>query len=179
MAVLQLEDGQTHTNLESIQSRLKVLNIELNRWSTGDIPLLQQASLDDAQKATILEALDHYFELLKASEGYQSRDLIALSPETPNLESLFAKFNRPHIHADDEVRYIIDGEGIFGFVCPDGSQMELVIQAEEYIKVPANTEHWFYLTPQRRIKAVRYFTTMEGWVPEYTETPIRLPIAAT
>jgi len=72
------------------------------------------------------------------------------------------------------VRYVIDGEGIFGFVRPDGKQMELTIQPEEYINVPAGTEHWFYLTNARRIKAVRYFTTTEGWVPEYTETEIRM-----
>jgi 1,2-dihydroxy-3-keto-5-methylthiopentene dioxygenase len=52
------------------------------------------------------------------------------------------------------------------------------VQPEEYINVPENTEHWFYLTPSRRIKAVRYFTTMEGWVPEYTGKEIRFRQAA-
>lgn len=174
MAILQLENGQTLTALGAIQTQLAVLNVQLNRWPTGELPLLQQPSLDDAQKETVLQSLDQYFESLQASDGYQSRDLIVLNPETPNLDTLLAKFNRPHTHADDEVRYIVDGEGIFGFVCPDGTQMELTIQAEEYINVPAGTEHWFYLTPQRRIKAVRYFCSMEGWIPEYTETAIRV-----
>jgi 1,2-dihydroxy-3-keto-5-methylthiopentene dioxygenase len=174
MAILQLENGQTLTALDEIQTQLAVLDVRLNRWPTGELPLLQQPSLDDIQKETVLRALDHYFESLQASDGYQSRDLIVLYPDTPNLDALLAKFSRPHTHADGEVRYIVDGEGIFGFVCPDGTQMELTIQAEEYINVPAGTEHWFYLTPQRRIKAVRYFCDMEGWVPEYTETAIRI-----
>lgn len=179
MAILQLEDGQTLTTLDAIQTQLTVLHVQLNRWPTGELTLLQQPSLDDEQKETVLRTLDHYFQSLQTSAGYQSRDLIVLHPETPNLDALLAKFSRPHTHADDEVRYIVDGEGVFGFVCPDGSQMELTIQAEEYINVPACTEHWFYLTPKRRIKAVRYFCTMEGWVPEYTETPIRMqPIPA-
>ena len=55
---------------------------------------------------------------------------------------------------------------------PDGTQVELTVQPQEYINVPAGTEHWFYLTPKRRVKAVRYFTNTEGWVPEYTGTPI-------
>jgi 1,2-dihydroxy-3-keto-5-methylthiopentene dioxygenase len=76
------------------------------------------------------------------------------------------------------VRYIVAGEGTFGFVRPDGNQLELTVQAEEYINVPENTEHWFYLTPSKRIKAVRYFTTTEGWVPEYTSTEIKLRPAA-
>ncbi|MGB8700829.1 MAG: cupin, partial [Thermosynechococcaceae cyanobacterium] len=94
------------------------------------------------------------------------------------LDTLLAKFNRPHTHADDEVRYIVDGEGIFGFIAPDGTQLELTVQVEDYINVPARTEHWFYLTPSRRIKAVRYFSGTEGWVPNYTDTAIRMqPIA--
>jgi len=77
--------------------------------------------------------------------------------------------------ADDEVRYIIDGEGVFGFVLPPSlpSQMELTVQPEAYINVPAGTEHWFYLTPQRRLKALRYFTGTEGWTPLYTGKEIK------
>jgi 1,2-dihydroxy-3-keto-5-methylthiopentene dioxygenase len=72
----------------------------------------------------------------------------------------------------------VDGEGIFGFVCPDKTQMELTIQPEEYINVPAGTEHWFYLTPLRRIKAVRYFVDTSGWTPEYTDTALRMQAVA-
>ena len=68
-----------------------------------------------------------------------------------------------------ELRYIIDGECIFGFVRPDGSRVELTVQKEEYINVPAGTEHWFYLTNARRVKAVRYFTGTQGWIPMYSD----------
>jgi 1,2-dihydroxy-3-keto-5-methylthiopentene dioxygenase len=101
-----------------------------------------------------------------------------LHPEVPNLDALLSKFNSCHYHADDEVRYIVAGEGIFGFVRPDGSQVELTVQPEEFINVPANSEHWFYLTPAKRIKAVRYFTTTEGWTPEYTSTEIKFHTVA-
>lgn len=105
--------------------------------------------------------------------------MIVLNSDTPNLDTLLSKFNRCHTHADDEVRYIVAGEGVFGFVLPDGSQVELTIQPEEYINVPAETEHWFYLTEQSKIKAVRYFTTTEGWLPEYTKTEIRFTTPVT
>jgi 1,2-dihydroxy-3-keto-5-methylthiopentene dioxygenase len=59
-------------------------------------------------------------------------------------------------------------------VRPDGSQVELTVKAEEYVNVPAYTEHWFYLTETRRIKAIRYFSATEGWTPEYTDTEIRI-----
>ena len=177
MAVLCLENGKNYTQLTDIQQRLNPLNISLNLWSVGDNPsllnLLAKLALDEQEKEQVLQELDHYFRQLQESAGYQSRDLIVLHAHVPNLDNFLAKFELCHTHADDEVRYIIDGEGVFGFVCPDGSQMELTVQAEEYINVPAGTEHWFHLTANKRIKAVRYFSGTEGWTPEYTGTKIR------
>ncbi len=182
MAILQLEDGTTYTQLDDIARELAPLNVQLNRWSVGDNPeihrLLAKDALSDEEKEQVLQALDSYFEELKASAGYQSRDLIVLHPEMPNLNTLLSKFDPCHYHTDAEVRYIVAGEGIFGFVRPDGSQVELTVQAQEYINVPENTEHWFYLTPSQRIKAVRYFSTTEGWLPEYTGTEKRFRTAA-
>jgi 1,2-dihydroxy-3-keto-5-methylthiopentene dioxygenase len=172
MAILKLEDGTILTDINDIAQELTPLNIQLNSWSVGDHPdlhrWLEQDSLNEDEKEQVLKALDHYFEQLKQTAGYQSRDLIVLHPGVPNLDGLLTKFEQIHTHADDEVRYIIDGEAIFGFVHPDGSQVELTVQPEEYINVPGGTEHWFYLTPARRIKAVRYFISTEGWVPQYT-----------
>jgi 1,2-dihydroxy-3-keto-5-methylthiopentene dioxygenase len=183
MAKLRLENGQVITDLAAIAAHLAPLNVELHRWPVGDDPALQallaQDSLSDSEKETVLGALDHYFRQLQAEQGYQNRDLIVLNPDIPNLEAMLAKFDKVHTHADNEIRYIIDGEGIFGFVLPDDSQVELTVEAQEYINVPAGTEHWFVLTEARRIKAVRYFAGTEGWVPEYTERPIRIqPVAA-
>lgn len=176
MATLRLEDGTIHRELESIEHELSSLNIQIDLWTVGDNPqlydLLKQPQLNEDEKNQVLTDLDRYFESLQQTAGYLSRDLIVLHPETPNLDVLLAKFERVHTHADNEVRYIIDGEGVFGFVRPDRSQVELTVEAEEYINVPAGTEHWFYLTPQRRIKAIRYFTGVEGWDPQYTGTEI-------
>ena len=177
MAILKLEDGTSYTDLQLISNELACLNVKLNYWSVGNNPqlrdLLAKDSLTEEQKEVVLQGLDNYFEQLKQTAGYQERDLIVLHPDTPNLDGLLAKFNRVHTHADDEVRYIIDGEGVFGFVRPDGSQIELTIQPEEYINVPAKAEHWFHLTSARRVKAVRYFSNTEGWVPEYTGREVR------
>ncbi|MGK7904425.1 MAG: acireductone dioxygenase [Hormoscilla sp.] len=178
MAVLRLENETTYSEESEIASHLAPLKIQLHRWPVGDSPRLQsllaQASLSKEEKTEVLTGLDGYFQQLQQKDGYKSRDLIVLHPDVPNLDGILSKFDRMHTHADDEVRYIIDGEGVFGFVLPDGSQMELTVQPEEYINVPAGTEHWFYLTPQRRIKALRYFTGTEGWVPQYTGTEIKM-----
>jgi 1,2-dihydroxy-3-keto-5-methylthiopentene dioxygenase len=182
MASLKLEKGTIYTNLDNIQQELASLNVKLDRW-TIDNPqtsdLLAKPDLDATEKEIVLASLDRYFDRLQASDGYQSRDMIVLHPNTPDLDTLLAKFSGCHTHADDEVRYIIEGEGVFGFVRPDGSQIELTVQAEEYINVPANTEHWFHLTSSNRVKAIRYFTNTMGWTPEYTGTKIRFPLVAS
>jgi 1,2-dihydroxy-3-keto-5-methylthiopentene dioxygenase len=183
MAILQLEDGTQHTNLQDISRELAPLNIQLNYWSVGESQqlrlLLAQDSLNEDEKEQVLKSLDGYFEQLQQTAGYQTRDLIVLHPGIPNLDGMLTKFDKIHTHSEDEVRYIIDGEGIFGFVRPDGTQVELTVQPQEYINVPAGTEHWFYLTPARRIKAVRYFTGTTGWTPEYTGREIRTRQAVT
>ncbi|OZH56048.1 acireductone dioxygenase, partial [Hydrocoleum sp. CS-953] len=153
MAILKLEDGTIYTQINDISRELKPLNVKLNHWPVGENPethnLLAKDVLSDDEKEQLLQSLDNYFEELKESAGYQSRDLVAIHPEIPNLDAMLSKFDKCHTHADDEVRYIVAGEGIFGFVRPDNSQVELTVQPQEYINVPANTEHWFYLTEKK------------------------------
>lgn len=175
MAHLQYQGGET-SDLDEIAARLARLNVQLKRWPVNDAvaDLLARPALDGAQKEVVLRGHDEYFNRLREEAGYQTRDLIVLHPGVPGLDGILAKFDRPHTHDDDEVRYIIDGEGIFGFVLADGGQMKLTMHPGEYINVPANTEHWFEVTDTRRIKAVRYFTTMDGWTPRYTETEVRV-----
>lgn len=176
MAMLRMQDGRVLRDPSAIAAELAPLGISFSVWPVGDDPglraLLAAPALEPEQKEQVLVGLDRYFDTLRAEAGYQARDLVVLHPAVPGLDDLLARFDRVHTHADDEVRYIVDGEGVFGFVRPDGTQVELTVVAEEYVNVPAGTEHWFYLTDARRIKAVRYFVDASGWAPLYTDTPI-------
>lgn len=175
MAILRLTDGTVYHDRANIDRELAPLNIRLQSWPVGNDPqllsILNQPQLSTDDKNSVLNHLDHYFQQLQTS-GYQSRDVIALHPDTPGLDEMLAKFDRCHTHAEDEVRYVVAGAGIFGFVRPDQTQVELTVQSAEYINVPAGTEHWFYLTSSRQIVALRYFMGTSNWTPEYTDTPI-------
>ena len=175
MAHLKHAGGET-TDLEEIAGWLAPLGVGLKHWPVNAEAvgaLLAKPALDADEKETVLQGHDHYFGQLREEAGYQTRDLIVLNPDLPGLDGMLARFDKIHTHDDDEVRYIVDGEGMFGFVLPDGAQVRITVQPGEYINVPADTEHWFELTAAKRIKAVRYFTTTEGWTPRYTETPVR------
>ncbi|EQD80185.1 Acireductone dioxygenase, ARD, partial [mine drainage metagenome] len=135
--------------------------------------LLSLPMLTVRQGETVLDAFIGRFTHLKNTLGYQSQDLITLFPDLPGLDGLLQKFVSCHTHSDDEIRYIIEGEGVFGFVLSDQDQVELTMTSGDYINVPAGTEHWFRLTASRRVKAIRYFSSREGWVPVYTGRPVR------
>ncbi len=175
MAILRLTDGTIYHDRADIDRELAPLNIQLQDWPISNDPellkILDQPQLSAEDHNVVLDHLDHYFEQLRAS-GYQMRDLIDLYANLVGLDAMLARFNRSHTHADDEVRYVVAGAGIFGFVRPDRSQIELTIQAAEQINVPAGTEHWFCLTPEQRFVALRYFRDTSGWHPNYLDTPI-------
>ncbi|MEG3839962.1 acireductone dioxygenase [Microcoleus sp. herbarium14] len=178
MAVLQLEDGRTYTNIGAIASQLAVLNIEIDRQQYDKTPavrkLLVQDILNVTEKQQVLAAFNREFEQFKRAGGCQWCDLKVLHPGSPQIYPLMTQSDRTHTHTDAEVLHVLAGECVFGFVYSNGSQVQLMLQAEEYIKVPANTEHWFYLTPSLYLKALQYYTTARGWVPQYTNRQLKI-----
>jgi len=134
--------------------------------------LLAQPALDEGAKATVVQAVGTEMVDVCVVHGYQSMDLVVLHPGTPGLEDALARFDKPHTHADDEVRYILDGEGLFGFFNAQGQECVLRVGPGDYLRIPAGAEHRFTLTGTRRIKALRLFTDTAGWVAQYTARPV-------
>jgi len=176
MAKLYFPDGTSLENLNSIQQILNPIQVELKHWQLPESGVLtealQQTTLNDDEKESVLTNLDYRFDDLKNTSGYTTRDMIVLHEGTPNLDEIMRKFESIHYHDDDEVRYIVDGKGYFGFVLPENKQVLVEVGREDYINVPAKTEHWFTLGESRGIKAIRYFIDTSGWVPEYTDRNI-------
>ena len=173
MARMIFPDGKETTDLGVIQARLNKLGITLRRWPAPDDSraraLLDQQALNDAEKEELLKSVDNRFEELRRDKGYATRDMVVIHEAIPRLADMLAKFDKIHLHTDDEVRYILAGKGYFGFVEPDGKQFLLEVTAGDYINVPANAEHWFEMKDSKRIKAVRYFIDTKGWTPVYTQ----------
>ncbi|WP_123101305.1 1,2-dihydroxy-3-keto-5-methylthiopentene dioxygenase [Acidithiobacillus sulfuriphilus] len=175
MASLRFYSGELVTDGATVAEILAPLGVTLQDYPVqagAAAGLLQQASLTAAEQEEVLAALDTVFQRLRQERGYQARDLVVMYPEHPDIEANLARFHRIHTHDDEEVRYIIAGEGVFGFVLPDDRQVEVTVAAGDFIQVPAGLEHWFRLTGQRRIKAVRYFSARSGWVPHYSDRPL-------
>ncbi|RAU20547.1 acireductone dioxygenase [Paramagnetospirillum kuznetsovii] len=133
-------------------------------------PVLRRQRLDNWRAEAILADLANALP-----PGYAGRDVVALFPDTDGLDSILAAFHRTHVHDDDEIRLILAGEGVFGFVLPDGDQVEITVVPGDLVGVPAGAEHWFRLTESRTVVAVRLFGTNPDWRARYTDTPIRFP----
>jgi len=185
MASLYLEDGRRYDNTAAIVETLAPLGVTLSRWDLPDNvatgKLLAAATLDEERKAALLAAVDPHFDELKQNRPYTARDLVVLHESQPDFDELTASFRRPHSHADDEVRYILDGLGYFGLIDGRGRQLLLKVVPGEYINVPAGVEHWFELGAGKRVKAVRYFTEATGWQAEFTNRVpvVRPPVAGS
>ena len=96
--------------------------------------------------------------------------MIDVKPTTPGLEGMLAKFRREHWHDEDEVRFIIEGRGIFHIHPREGAVLAIEVEAGDLIRVPRGTWHWFDLCADRRIRAIRLFQDPSGWTPRYTDS---------
>ena len=88
--------------------------IRYERWP------LEERCNPEASNEDILAAYAPEIEKLKAEGGFVTADVINVTPDTPGLDAMMAKFNKEHIHTEDEVRFIVKGSGIFHIHPKDG-----------------------------------------------------------
>src|SRR5574341_816611 len=93
--------------LQAVVAFLAEEGIEHERWTPAH-SLSATASAEE-----VLAAYGKEIDRLKARGGYVTADVIDVRPETPNLEAMLAKFRSEHWHDEAEVRFILEGRGIF------------------------------------------------------------------
>lgn len=106
-------------------------------------------------------------DALKKTRGYVEQDEVALRPDTPGLDAICDKFKDEHLHTEDEVRFVLEGEGIFDIRSRDDRWMRVQVEEGDLIVVPKDRYHRFTLTEQKHIRCVRLFQDKTGWVPHY------------
>ena len=148
-------------DLGAITQALQVVGVTLERWAPAE-PLPA-----DADNDVLLAAYDADIKRLAEIGGYKSFDVIRMVPDNPKREEMRAKFLDEHIHEDDEVRFFVEGAGMF-YLHAGGRVHMLLCEAGDLIKVPAGLRHWFDMGPAPRFCAIRMFTTPEGWVAKFT-----------
>ena len=117
-------------------------------------------SADDAERAAMIETI-------KREQHYVDQDVVELSPDMPNLGEICAKFDKEHFHTEDEVRFVLEGDGIFDIRDDTDQWIRIEVTQGDLIVIPARKYHRFYLTDQRHIRCMRLFVNHDGWTPLY------------
>lgn len=165
MAVLRFPDNDTiFENEAAIQSELAVLGIDYERWSLDRVPA-------DASADAVLTAYADEIAAMKQRGGYVTADVIDITPETPNLETMLARFDKEHTHSEDEVRFVLSGRGIF-FLHLGGRVASVEVGPGDMLRLPKGVTHWFTLCAERKIRAIRWFQDTTGWAPYYTDSGV-------
>lgn len=158
------------TNHSEISARLNKHGIRLERWEAS-VPLQPGADSED-----VLQAYAADVSRLN-EEGYTTVDVVRLVPDASDPEwetkakGARAKFLNEHTHADDEVRFFVEGSGAF-YLRMDQEVLAVICEAGDLISVPAGVTHWFDMGTSPSFTAIRLFKTPEGWVGDFTGSEI-------
>jgi 1,2-dihydroxy-3-keto-5-methylthiopentene dioxygenase len=167
MSVLAIYHQDHPQNAEFFHDR-KAISAQLDKiggmfesWQ-ADIPLANDASQD-----SILQAYANQVTRLKEKYNFQSADVISVTADHPQKAQMRAKFLDEHIHSDFEVRFFVEGKGLF-YLHPDEYVYAILCEQGDLISVPAGIKHWFDMGAEPDLKCIRLFTTPEGWVANFT-----------
>jgi 1,2-dihydroxy-3-keto-5-methylthiopentene dioxygenase len=167
MALVRIpEENRSISDPAEVSAYLAERSIDYEKWTPStSLPI-------GAPADAILSAYRDKIDALKAQGGYVTADVIDVHAETPNLETMLAKFRSEHWHDEDEVRLIVEGRGLFHVHPPNQPVFAIEVEAGDCIRVPRGTHHWFDLCGDRRIRAIRLFQDMSGWTPHYTSSGV-------
>ncbi len=145
------------------------VGVQFERWKASvELP-------KDATQEQVIAAYKAEVDRLSAAAGYQTVDVIRITPDNPNKDALRAKFLDEHIHDEDEVRFFVEGSGAFYLHLGD-KVYQVVCTRDDLLSVPAGTLHWFDMGPEPRFTCIRLFVTPDGWVAKFTGDQISASI---
>lgn len=167
MATVSVPDQNREiTDPQEIREFLEPFGIWYEKWDVaGRIG-------PDATNEEVLAAYDPEIERLKQQGGFVTADVISVHPETPGLDEMLNKFNKEHIHEEDEVRFTVKGSGVFHIHPENGPVFAVTVEAGDLINVPRGTQHWFNLCQDKTIRCIRLFEDPSGWAPIYSDQPV-------
>jgi len=158
-------DGETLTGFADIQQVLKGIDVQFERWQA------EQPLADNAGQEEVLAAYDSSVKQLNDKFDFQSVDVVALKPDNPTKAEFRQKFLAEHTHNDFEIRFFVDGSGLF-YLHVNGKVYLTLCEKGDLISVPANTTHWFDMGKNPNFKCIRFFTTENGWEGNFTGSDI-------
>jgi 1,2-dihydroxy-3-keto-5-methylthiopentene dioxygenase len=151
------------TQPDEIRAFLEPYGIWYEHWPVEG--RLSETATDEE----ILQEFHAEIDQLKQRGGFVTADVINVNGQTPNLDVMLAKFDKEHTHSEDEVRFTVQGRGLFHIHPESGPVFAVQVESGDMINVPRGTKHWFNLCDDRCIRCIRFFEDPSGWTPEYVD----------
>ena len=155
------------SNAAQISAELKTRGIKFQRWPSKPELELERG----AMQKQILAAYASLIASVQKNEGYQAVDVMRVGDDQHNTTSLRQTFLQEHQHAEDEVRFFVEGCGLFSLHIND-EVLQVVCEANDWITIPAGTRHWFDMGANPNYCVIRFFQNSGGWVAAFTDDPI-------
>src|SRR3989338_1518681 len=131
------DENRTIPNYAEIQAYLHTHGIQYERW---ELPVLVA---EDADEKTVLSAYGEFLTPYMEKHGYQTADVVCVQAVTPQVGEIRKKFLSEHTHSEDEVRFFVEGQGLFWFHLPETPVFSVLCQKGDLLSVPAGMQHWF------------------------------------
>ena len=154
------EQREVFSDFEAIQKQLAAAGIGYERWAA------EHALAPDASPEEVANAYKKSIDKI-LQQGYKTFDVVSLHPDAPQAAEARKKFIDEHTHGEDEVRFFVDGSGMF-YIHKAGKVYMMLCTKGDFINLPAGTTHWFDMGPKPFFKAIRVFNNPEGWVAKFT-----------
>lgn len=159
------ETGECFTEHATIEAKLKTIGVQFERWITAHV------LADDTSDEDVLNAYENQINRLKQQYGFQSADVIKLNATHPDKVAMRQKFLNEHTHSEFEVRFFVEGRGLF-YLHVGKQVFSVLCEQGDLISVPANVAHWFDMGENPHLACIRLFTNPEGWVADFTSSNI-------
>lgn len=154
-------EEKTFTDPHMISEQLHSIGVQFEQWEA------KQPLGDKPEQDEVLAAYADAIDQLNTEYGFQSVDVIGMTPDHPAKDEMRQKFLAEHTHDDFEIRFFVQGSGLF-YLHVDGKVYMVLCEAGDLISVPANTTHWFDMGENPYLQCIRFFTTADGWEASFT-----------
>lgn len=157
------DQAESVFDIEAIRSCLNDIGLDIERWG------LKSSLSVTSTNEEILEAYSNKVTYIKNTRGFKGVDVVSMNEKTPRekIPEIREKFIQEHTHSDDEVRYFIEGSGLF-VVHHEDKVYSILCEAGDFISVPAMTKHWFDMGSEPNFRCIRFFSEESGWIADYT-----------